>query len=62
MKNHKVIVRSLLISIEHAELLGSSPSLVLWLCLASNHGNDHGIARALRLGPTQPVTNLGIDE
>ena len=44
--------RSSLISIEHAELLGSTPSLML--CLASNHG----IACALWLGSTQPVTNF----
>ena len=47
--------RSSLISIEHAELLSCTSSLVgAVLCLASNHG----IACALRLGPTQPVTNF----
>ena len=44
--------RSLLISIEHAELQRSTPWL--GLCLASNHG----IACALRLGSTQPVTDF----
>ena len=44
--------RSSFISIEHAELLRSTPSLVL--CLASNHG----IACALRLGPTPLVTDF----
>ena len=46
--------RSSLISIQQAELLSRTPLLVLCCtCLASNHG----IACALRLGPTQPVTN-----
>ena len=40
------------LSIEHAELLRSTPSLVL--CLSGNHG----IACELRLGPTQPVTDF----
>ena len=44
--------RSSLISIEHAELLRSTPSLVL--CRAGNYG----IACALRLGPTQSVTDF----
>ena len=44
--------RSLLISIEHAELLRGTPSLVL--CLASNHD----IACALRLGSTRPVADF----
>ena len=46
--------RSSLISIEHAELLRSTPSLVqccVWL-------RNHGIACALQLGPTQPVTDI----
>ena len=46
--------RSSLISIEHVELLCSTPSLVL--CLVSNHG----IACAVRLGPTQPVTDFWV--
>ena len=43
--------RSSLTSIEHAELLRSTNSLVL--CYS-----NHGIASALRLGPTQPVTDF----
>ena len=46
--------RSSLISFEHAELLRSTPSIVAVLCLASNHG----VACALRLGPTQSVTDF----
>ena len=49
--------RSSLISIEHAELLRSTPSLVLccaWLVTMALHDN----ACALRLGPTQPVTDF----
>ena len=49
--------RSSLISIGHAELLRSTPSLVLccaWL--------NHGIACALWLGPTQPLPTSGDDK
>ena len=44
--------RSSLISIEHAELLSSSS--LLGLCMASYHG----ITCALRIGPTEVVTNF----
>ena len=43
-----------LISIDHAKLLRST--LLLVLCLASNHG----IAWSLQLGPTEPVTDMGM--
>ena len=48
--------RSSLISIEHAELLRSTPSLVL--CLASNHD----IALALRLGQLSLLPTSGDDK